>query len=444
MSLTIEPIPLLTRRIAIPASVGFFFNTMFNFVDTYCAGLLGTDALAALSLSFPVFFLVLAAGSGLSQGASALVANAIGAGDEDEARHTFAQAMVLAGAGGIALSLAGWVAAPALFRLLGAEGAYLRIALAYMNVILAGGVFFIVQMTLNAALNAQGETRLYRNFLIVGFFANCVLNPVLMLGWLGLPALGVGGIALATVLVQIGGCLFLWRGVHARGVFRALPPRHFRPDAAVLARIAGQAVPAGLNMLTVALGIFLITWFVQHFGKEAVAAYGIATRIEQVVLLPTIGLNFAVISLVGQNHGARLPQRVREAWLTNLRYGAALMIAGGALLFALRAPAMRAFTTDATVIARGADYLGIAAFTLAAYPILFVTVFALQGLKRPAYGLWMGLYRQLLAPVLVFQTLAFALGWGLWGIWWGIFFVTWSAALFALWWGWRTMRRLAT
>jgi len=442
MSLTTDPIPVLTRRIAIPASIGFFFNTMFNFADTYCAGLLGTDALAALSLSFPVFFLVLAAGSGLSQGTTALMAHALGARDDGEARHLFAQALVFALGASVVLTIAGWLAAPSLFRLLGAEGNYLRVALDYMNVIVAGGVFFILQMTLNAALNAQGDTRHYRNFLIVGFFANCLLNPVLMFGWLGLPALGVGGIALATVLVQIGGCVFLWRCVRAKELCRELPAGLFRPDPARLRHLAGQAVPAGLNMLTVALGIFVITWFVQRFGKEAVAAYGIATRIEQMVLLPTIGLNFAVLSLSGQNFGAGLPHRVREAWLTNVRYGLGLMLAGGALVFALRGPALRQFTTDAAVLSRGADYLGIAALTLPAYPILFVTVFMLQGLKRPAYGLWMGLYRQILAPLVVFHLLAFTLGWGLWGVWWGISMVTWSAALFALWWGWRAVHRL--
>lgn len=440
-SLTTDPIPLLTRRIALPASVGFFFNTMFNFVDTFCAGLIGTDALAALSLSFPVFFLLLSAGSGLSQGTTALMAHALGAREPERARHLFAQALLFAILAGVLLSVAGAFAAPSLFRLLGAEGAYLDLALEYMNVILGGGVFFVLQMTVNAALNAQGDTRLYRDFLIVGFIANSALNPLLMWGWLGLPALGVGGIALATVLVQAGGCVMLWRGMRRHALCRDLEPALFRPDPALLRQIAGQATPAALNMLTVALGIFVITWFVQHFGKEAVAAYGIATRIEQMVLLPTIGLNFAVLGLVGQNHGAGLPHRVREAWLTGVKYGAGLMLAGGALLLLLRTPAMRLFTEDAAVLAHGRDYLGIAALTLAAYPILFVTVFLMQGLKRPAYGLWMGLYRQIAAPLLVFHGLAFTLGHGLWGIWWGIALVTWSGALFALWWGWRTVRQ---
>ena len=440
LSLTTDPIPQLTWRIAIPASVGMFFNTMYNFVDTYCAGLLSTDALAALSVSFPVYFVVFAFGSGLSQGATALIANALGAGNREDARRLFAQSLVLTVLTGIAVSAAGWLAAPWMFRQLGAEGDYLRTVLAYMNVILAGGVFFFLPMTLNALLSARGETWVYRNFLIAGFIANGVLNPVLMWGWLGLPAMGVAGIALATVLIQVGGCVWLLRHVISTDVCHAMPRNCFRPDIATLRRILAQSVPAALNMLTIAVGIFVITWFVKHFGKQAVAASGIATRIEQLVLMPVIGLNSAVLSIVAQNHGAGLSHRVREAWTTNLKYGAGLMLLGGALLWLIREPAMRLFTQDAAVILHGGNYLSIAAFTLAAYPILFVTVFTMQGLKRPAYGLWMGLYRQVAAPILVFNTLAFTLGLGLWGVWWGIGIVTWSAALFAMWWGWRAVR----
>jgi putative MATE family efflux protein len=437
MSLTADPISKLTWRIALPMSVGMFFNTMFNVVDTLCAGWLGTDELAALSLSFPVFFIVMAVGNGLSQGTTALMANSLGAGDAADARRVFTQSLVFTVVAGVLLSIAGWLAAPALFRVLGAEGGYLRTVLAFMNVTLAGGVFYLLPLVMNSALTSQGETRVFRNFLIGGFVANIALNPVLMWGWFGLPAMGVGGIALATVIVQIGGIIYLGKRLLKTELLRGIGRGDFRPEAGILRRIAEQAVPAALNMLTVALGVFVITWFVKHFGKEAVAASGIATRIEQIVLMPTIGLNAAVLSIVGQNHGAGLPQRVREAWRTNVKFGAGLMLFGGLLVWLAREPAMRLFTKDAAVIGHGRDYLLAASFTLAAYPILFVTVFAMQGIKRPAYGLWIGIYRQLAAPLVVYHLLAFGLGWGLWGVWWGICLVTWSAALFAIGWGWK-------
>jgi putative MATE family efflux protein len=435
------PIPTLVRRIAVPASVGMFFNTMYNFVDTYCAKLISTDAQAALAMSFPVFFLVLAAGSGLQQGATALMSNALGAKDEPRARLIFAQTTVLAVVAGGLLSVLGLLVSPALFRYLGAEGEYLSTALAYMNVIMVGGVFFILQMTLNAALNAQGNTRLYRNLLIGGFFANCALNPALMFGWLALPALGVAGIALATVLIQVVSCAVLIWALARSPLCLQLTRQDFRPQAATIRQVAVQAGPAALNMLTVALGIFIITKFTSVFSKEAVAAYGIATRVEQLILLPTMGLTTAVLTLVGQNNGAGLYQRVRQAWLTCVGYGAGLMVVGGALLWFTRQWFMQQFTEDQQVIQLGTDYLATACFTEAAYPTLFITVFMLQGLKRPAFALWMGLYRQIVGQCGIIYLLAILLGWGLWGVWWGISIVTWSGALFALYWGNRVLKQ---
>ena len=441
MNITEDPIPQIIRRIAIPASVGFFFNTMYNFVDTYFGGQISTDALAALSLSFPVFFIILSAGSGIGQGTTALISNALGEGNQEKAGVYLTQALVFALVCGLVITVAGFLLAPHLFGLLGAKGNYLEISLQYMNWIVAGTVFFILQMTLNSVLNAKGETKVFRNALIGGFVLNCLLDPWFLYGGAGLPAMGIAGIAIATVVVQIVGCIYIFAHVRKLELWRSVKAASFRPNKSVQREIISQALPASLNMLTVALGVFVITWFVSRFSKEGVAAYGIATRIEQMILLPTIGLNFAVLTLVGQNNGAKRMDRVKTAWLTTQGYGIALMAIGGVVMYFTREPLMKFFTADAQVIQLGVDYLGIATITLCAYVILFQTVFMLQGLKRPMFGLWIGMYRQVLAPAIVFNVLAFTLGWGLWGIWWGIFFVTWSAALITLWMGLRTLRK---
>ena len=405
LSLTTDPIPQLTWRIALPASVGMFFNTMFNFVDTYCAGLLGTEALAALSVSFPLFFLMIAVGSGLSQGATAMISHALGAADVAAARRLFAQSLVFAISAGFMLTVFGLLAGPTSFRLLGAEGTWLAQTLSYMNMIFSGAMFFVVSMALNAGLSAQGETRVYRNFLIIGFFANCALNPMLMWGWSMVPAMGVAGLALATVIIQVGGCVMLWKGVSKTKLAEGLSAADFRPDLKSIREIAGQSIPAALNMMTIALGIIVMVWYVKHFGQAAVAAIGIATRIEQIVLMPAIGLGTAILSIVGQNHGARLPNRVREAWLTNIRHGVGMMVIGGALVWMFGGWMMGVLSKDPEVIVIGTRYLRIAAITLAAYPILFVTVFMMQGLKRPSYGLWIGIYRQVVAPIAVYPEI---------------------------------------
>ncbi len=141
LDLTTGSVPALVRRLALPAALGFFFNTMFNVVDTYFAGRLSTEALAALALSFPVFFLVFAVGSGFATGTTALVGHALGAGDRPRAALVGAQGLVLALAVGILVAAMGYVALPPLYRALGAQGDYLALCLAYMRVILPGSVY---------------------------------------------------------------------------------------------------------------------------------------------------------------------------------------------------------------------------------------------------------------------------------------------------------------
>jgi putative MATE family efflux protein len=442
MDLVRDPIPQLIRQIALPASVGFFFNTMYNIVDTFFAGLHSTDALAALAASFPIFFIIIALGAGIGQGATALIANALGRGDLDLAHRLSLQSVSFALLLSLILTGVGLGSAPHLFRFLGAEERYLSLSLEYMNTILAGTCLFLFQWSLNATLNALGDTKTFRNVLIVGSLLNAVLDPWFMFGGFGLPAMGIRGIALATLVIQIAGGLYLLHRVRQTRLWRGWRWAWFKPDRAHYREIAAQGFPASLNMLTVALGIFIITWFVGRFSKEGVAAYGIATRIEQVFLLPTIGLNIAILSLTGQNNGARRFDRIRQAYRTSLVYGLAMMLGAGAVVFLAGRRLMALFTDDPTVIATGADYLRVAAITLCSYVILFQTVYLLQGLKKPIYSLWVGIYRQVAAPCLVFWWLAFELDWRLWGIWWGIFLVTWSAALFMLWFGDWKLRRI--
>ena len=430
--LTTEPIPQLIRQLAIPASVGFLFNTLFNVVDTFWAGRYSTDALAALSLSFPIFFLVLAMGIGFSTGATALLGSALGAGNRSEAARIASQGLILSLCMAVAVMTVGYAAVPSLFRLLGASDQYLQICLDYMFVILAGTPVLLPLYMLNSVLNSQGDMVSFRNYLIAASVANIGLDPWFLFGGAGLPAMGIRGIAAATVLVQVFGLIYLFGRARATGLFDRSQGARYRPDRRVLAALMGQGVPASLNMVTVALGIFVITYFLSGFGQEVVAAYGVATRIEQLVLLPNIGLNAAVLTLTAQNGGAGLYGRVRQTVRTALTYGCVITVSGSVLLFLGAESLMRLFTDAPEVVAIGARYLRIAAFIEYAYVILFVNTSVLQGLRKPTFALWIGLYRQLIAPFTVFWLVTEVWDFGVDGIWAGVFLITWSAALFAV------------
>jgi Na+-driven multidrug efflux pump len=199
-----------------------------------------------------------------------------------------------------------------------------------------------------------------------------------------------------------------------------------------------------LNMVSIACGVFILTWFAKAFGTEAIASMGLGSRIEQIVLLPAIGISSAMLSLTGQNLGAGLPHRIRAAWILCMKFSVTLMVVGGLVIVAFAEPIFGLFTKDPLVISHGREYLFVSSLTLAAYPILFSTVFMMQGLKKPGYGLLMGLYRQILGPLLILTFFIGHLELGLTWIWWGFSIVTWSAAFFALLIGFATLRNSAS
>ena len=441
--LTTAPVPELIRRLTIPASMAFFFNTMYNVVDTYFAGQLSTDALAAMALSFPVFFVLLAMGSGFATGTSALLGKALGSGNRQQAALTASQGLLMSSLLTVVVITVGVLTVEPLFRLLGASDQYLVICLDYMHIILFGAGLPLTGFMLNGILNAQGDMTSYRNYLIGATLLNIGLDPWLMFGGWGVPALGVKGLALSTVIAQTLGLIYMGRCVVKTGLVSHSTGARWRPDRTVLRAISGQGIPASLNMMTVAMGIIIITWFLSRFGTDAVAAYGVATRIEQIVLMPPIGLNVATMTLVAQNYGAGRYRRVRSIVRTALIYGAALMALGSVVLWFGANHLMGLFTQDENVVTIGAHYLRIAAFIQYAYILLFVNTSALQGLQMPAFALWIGLYRQLAAPGLVFWLTTQIFHGGLDGVWGGVFAITWSAALIAVWYARRQVDRLA-
>lgn len=436
------PIPTLIRRIAIPASVGFIFNTLFNVVDTWYGGKISTAALAAMGLTFPVFFIILAMGVGMGTGTTALISQSLGAGRNDEAEKYGFQAVTFSIINSIFLTIFGWAIAPFLFRILGATDQYLEISVKYMNTILSGTVFFLINSILNSLLTARGDTKTYRNYLFVGFVLNLILDPWFIYGGLGFPPLGIRGIGYSTVLIQFIGAIYMVVITRKLKIFGNARFNDFIPRRKYFSDLFGQGFPASLNMLTVAIGIFVITYFASQFGKEAVAAYGIATRIEQIALLPTIGLNIAALTLAGQNMGANRPERVYESWRLNIGYGLTIISFGTIAVLLFARPLMRSFTADIHVIEIGIEYLRIAALFFFAYVFLNISVATLQGMKKPLYAIFVGVYRQFLMPLPLFVFLAIYLEWGTKGIWWGIFLVNWSAAIFTYFYTKREIQRI--
>ncbi|MGL1861094.1 MAG: MATE family efflux transporter [Pseudodesulfovibrio sp.] len=440
--LTTRPIPTVIRQVAVPASVGFFFHTMFNVVDTWWAGRIDTEAIAALALSLPVYFIITSLASGIGTGSTALMGSALGAKDRKQASLIAVQMLGFGVILSIVLAWFGLTFSPAIFSWLGAEGLYLETCLAYMNPIFACNIATVFLYLFNAILQSQGDTKSFRNVLIFTAVMNIALDPWFILGGFGLPAMGIAGVAWATVLLQGCGAIYLAFKARKTGLMVTNSGRNLIPRPKIYAEIAHQGFPAALNFMTIALGFFVIFKFVNQFGAEASAAYGIATRIDQIVLLPTIGLNVASLTITAQNYGAGHISRISELMRKNLKYGAMILIPLSVPIFLFAEHFMAFFTNDPAVISIGAEYLRIDAFTLYGYVIIFVSTSALQGMKRPAFAIWMGISRQVLAPWALFTLFTVVLGYGTISLWYAIAGIVWTSAIIAFWYARRTIRRV--
>jgi len=398
-SLTSGSIPAQVRNLALPSSIGLFFQTMYNVVDSFYAGQISTQALAALALSFPVYLLIIATGGGLSRGASALIANAIGEGDEPKQTVYVAQSVSLGVIVSLVLMLTGLAVSRSLFQLLGAEGEYLEFALSYMTPIFLGSFFFVLVNLTNAILIASGDSKTFSKVLVTGFFLNLILDPWFLYGGFGLPAMGIAGIAWATVLIQALGSCFMLGTVIKRGLLNLDCTHHLLPNWKVYREILYQAIPASFNIMSVALGFFVVTYFLKFFGEPAVAAFGVTTRIEQIGLLPTFGLYSAIMALVGQNNGARNYDRVRETMRLCNRIGLALVVTSSLLIFFFSRPLIGIFTDDPEVVEIGITYVNIMMLIQWSYVMTSTHLAFLQAIKRPIYGLFESVLRKVLLPL---------------------------------------------
>lgn len=416
--LTTGSIPNHFRTLAFPTAIGMVFTTLYNVVDVYYAGMLGTEAQAGLAISFTVFFvLFVAVGVGLSSAMGALVGNALGQRSGQEGQIAAQGITFGVGASVVAMAI-GWLTAPWLIALVSEPGAYRDAANQYLRVLMFGAPAFVIAYGANGILSAQGDTKSMQYANMAAFFANLVLNPLFIFGFGPLQGIGFDGIALSTVVSQTGVMAYvLWRAFRSEAMAGR---RRFAPDRAMMRQITGQAMPASFSMVVMMMAGFVIQFFLKGFGGEAVAAYGIALRIEQLILLPAFGLTGALLPIAAQNYGAGHHDRVRAATMFCFQAGVAMMLAGSCVLWFAAGPAMALFTDDARVIEIGKSYLHIDGFVLPVYVMLFAITSLLQALKKPIYTLWIGIYRQGIGVALFSWIYVQVFDLGYLGIWIGI------------------------
>ncbi|MEL6233070.1 MAG: MATE family efflux transporter [Pseudomonadota bacterium] len=418
--LTTGPLAGHFRALAVPTAVGMVFTTLTNVADMYFAGMLGTDEQAGLALSFQVFMVLVALGFGVSSAMSALVGNALGGKLAQRARHVANQGILFAITASVVFFIAGQLGAGAMLGVISEPGGARDAATSYLEVLLFSMPAFLLAYGANGVLTAQGDTVTVSRAQIGAFFANLVLNPLFIFGIPGLvPGLGFDGIALSTVVCYLGMLAWVLTRVMRSDVMREAQAA-WRVDLAEWREIMAQAIPVSFAMIVMMIAGFVVQYTLKGFGPDAQAAYGVALRIEQILLLPAFGLTGALLPIAAQNLGADQFDRVRAAAWFCVRTGATLMLGAAVVLWLGGGLAMSIFSDDPRVVEIGASYLIVDGFILPLYVILFAINSLLQAFKKPLWTLVIGLYRQGFGVAFFIWLFVAVLDAGLWGVWIGI------------------------
>ncbi len=432
--LTQGPIGGHLLAMAIPAAMGMIFNTLYNLTDFWFAGKLSDDALAGVSIAGSVFFLILSGSIGMQTGTTAMVATDVGRGNTGSVANWIDQATGL----GLILSFAclalGLFVADPLIRFLGAEAHVFPYAKSYVLIVLWGCFSFILSGVAAGALMALGDTESNRNALAVGLLANFALNPVLIF----VLDLGVAGLAIGTIIIKLATAIYLYSVLKKRVGKWVRPAFNFKDWVELLRQVA----PASFTMLTMVLGGFITVGFIGRFGSQSVAGYSVGLRIEQLLLLPALGLNSAVMSLVGQNFGANNPARIKETYTKALYTGLGIAIFSIPVMIFLSPALLGFFSSSETIINTGTTYLRIDALAFFAYVVLFISVASLQAIKKPIFPMYLGIARQLVLPATINYLLIVVFGLPMIWLFITIISVVICSAIVSHWYTWRELGRL--
>lgn len=404
-------------RLAIPAALGMLFHTLYNIVDVYFAGMISTSAQAGLSLGYLVYFFIAAFGFGISAAMAGLLGNALGRKDENVNELAF-NGLIFAGFISLVLMIFGWGLGYRILKVVSEPGLYSNLAHRYYFWLIISLPAFLISYACNGILQAQGNTISMQKAMVFAFFLNLILNPLLIFGlpnfWKGF---GFDGIALSTIASNYYVMFYMLLCIFNSQVVPIISNWSF--NATILRDLFRQMLPPTMSFQMIIIGVLIMQFALKSFGAEAIAGYSIAVRIEQLVLLPILGVTHALLPVVAQNFGAGKYDRVREALFLCVSIGIFTMLIAYPFIWYFSSYVMMLFTDSKKVLDVGVSYLRVDGLVLSIYAILFSINSLLQGLKRPAGIFWIGFLRQGVCAVLFIWFFISYLGFDYLGVWFG-------------------------
>ena len=401
-------------RLTLPMVIGIIALISQNLVDTYFIGQLGVAELSAISFTFPVVMTLSSLNIGLGAGAVSVVSRAYGRGDREAVRRRGTDAVLLALIIVGAVSAIGYFTIDPVFRMIGADDQVLPDIRAYMSIWYLGLPMVVVPMLGNNLLRALGDARVPSAIMVGSAILNVIVTPLLIFGVGPLPRLEIAGAALGSVIANVAAMVLSLAVLHFRErlICWNLPsPRAFITSARGILHVG---LPASISNMINPIGLGAITAIAAQFGNDVVAGVGVATRLEQLAVIPLMALSAGIGPVVGQNWGAEALDRVRDALRWSAMFCVRVGLGIGICLILLAPVLMPLFSDSPSVQEFGKLYLRVVPLTFAGYGITIVFSAALNAAGKPLRATALAATRILLLAVPLAWILATVIG--LWAI----------------------------
>ena len=384
---------------SVPISIGMLSTFLFQVIDTYFVGQLGADALAALSFASTIYFLVVGLFIGLSVGVSIIIGTAMGSNDRKKVNETTVIALCISFTASLVISILGITNVASIFTFMGADAAILPLIELYIIPLLVGIPLLTVGLMAGGVLRATGNVRNPEIIMGVAGVINLVLDYGLIFGALGFPEMGITGAAWATV----GSWVFVILGM----LYLLLKDKLVTVDikdtlgefSNTLKEIGTLGLPTIITQIIGPITLMYLTFLFAKQSATSVAAFGVASRIETLLLIGILGVSTAITPFIAQNKGAKLQDRINESIAFGGRASTYLGLLVCVLLFLTIKPIAHIFSEDTSVVAYTANYFYIVSASYIFYGLFVITSSIFNGLQLPLNSMKLMLLKSVLFTI---------------------------------------------
>nr|WP_243837943.1 MATE family efflux transporter [Halobacterium sp. R2-5] len=415
----------------------------YNLADTFWLGRLSGNAVAAISLAFPLVFFLISVGGGFTTAGSILVAQYTGADSETSAGKVAAQTMGFVVSIATVLGVVGHFLTRDMLALLPADAetaaVVVPMAADYMEVFFLGMPALFGFFVFSSLMRGYGNTRTPMLVMFVSVAINVALDPFLIFGWWVFPELGIAGAAVATIFARLVAAAMGAYVLFFTSAGPSVSLAQFVPDLSMVSKIVRVGTPSAAEQSTVALAMITLTGMVASFAPAVVGAYGLGNRLISLVFLPAMGLGRATNTMVGQNLGAQQVERAEQAVRLAAKSAAGVLLVIAVVAAVFPRPIVAVFLSPGTenaaaIVDYGSTYVRIRSVEFVFIGVLQVLLGAFRGAGNTKTAMAISMVTLWLGRVPTVYFFAFVLGWGATGIWVGMAFGNITGAIVAAAW----------